>query len=221
MNDSAQITFTTSADTFLITSPFGQIDTNYFEIALNGQTSGNYIAWIQDTMGCIYLDTLVVSPYQLPIFDLGTDTVLCLNDIFTFYFPNDTNQFVWTTYGGDENIPILSDQELILTATSPQGCVFSDSLFVMAVDCNNALPNFITPNGDGANDFFFIDDALVYTSSRLIILNRYGQVVFSADGYQNDWSGQDCVEGVYFYQFYPNPTLEPNRFINGFVQLFK
>jgi hypothetical protein len=45
--------------------------------------------------------------------------------------------------------------------------------------------------------------------------------VFSADGYQNDWSGQDCVEGVYFYQFYPNPTLEPNRFINGFVQLFK
>ncbi|MFN5983111.1 MAG: gliding motility-associated C-terminal domain-containing protein [Fluviicola sp.] len=221
LNDSAIIVFNTNADSFLITTPFGQIDTAYFEIILNSSTTGSYNAWYLDSLGCEYTETLVVSPYQLPIFDLGTDTVLCIDDIFTFYFPNDTNQFVWTTYGGDENIPILSDQELILTATSPQGCVFSDSLFVLTVDCDDELPNVITSNGDGINDFFFIDDALVYTSSRLIILNRYGQVVFSADGYQNDWSGQDCVEGVYFYQFYPNPTLEPNRFINGFVQLFK
>lgn len=220
-NDSAFIVFSTSADSFSITSPFGIIDTSQFEIALNSTTSGNYVAWYQDTLGCEYTETLVVTPYQLPVFDLGTDTVVCIDDIFTYYFPNDTNQFVWTTYGGDENIPIVTDQELILTATSPQGCVFSDSLFVMAVDCNNALPNFITPNGDGANDYFYIDDALVFKNSRLIIENRYGQVVFFANGYQNNWSGQECVEGVYFYRFYPNPSLEPNRFTQGFVHLLK
>lgn len=220
-NDSAFVIFNSTADSFSISSPFGVIDTSFFEIALNASTSGNYEAWYQDSLGCEYTEMLVVAPYQLPIFDLGTDTVLCLNDIFTYYFPNDTNQFIWTTYGGDENIPIVSDQELILTATSPQGCVFSDSLFVLTVDCNDELPNVVTANGDGTNDFFFIDDALAFPNSRLIIQNRYGQVVFSVDGYQNDWSGQDCVDGVYFYQFYPNPSLEPNRYINGFVQLFK
>ncbi len=221
LNDTLIFEVNTSADTFSIQSPFGIVDTTLFGITLSNATAGNYILWVQDDMGCEYLDTLTIQPYQIPTFDLGSDTIACLNDIYTYYFPSDTNSYSWTTYGGSTQIPLNNSQDLILTATSPQGCVFSDSLFVQTVNCDDIIPNFITANNDGTNDYFFIDDALAYPNCRLEIKNRYGVQVFKVDGYQNNWSGEDCVEGVYFFMFYPNPKVDPLNFKSGFIQLFK
>jgi gliding motility-associated-like protein/uncharacterized repeat protein (TIGR01451 family) len=61
------------------------------------------------------------------------------------------------------------------------------------------IPNVFTPNGDGKNDTFFIPGLDTYTNSELTIINRWGNTVYQNKNYQNDWTGENMVEGTYFY----------------------
>ena len=64
------------------------------------------------------------------------------------------------------------------------------------------IPNLFTPNGDGVNDTFVVEGVENYSSTRLVVRDRGGKVVFQRDGYMNDWDGGDCGEGVYSYEFF-------------------
>ncbi|MBU2947429.1 gliding motility-associated C-terminal domain-containing protein [Zobellia uliginosa] len=50
--------------------------------------------------------------------------------------------------------------------------------------------NEFSPNGDGANDIFFIECIEQYPNSVLSIYNRWGAMVFSSTGYDNSWDGK-------------------------------
>ena len=72
------------------------------------------------------------------------------------------------------------------------------------VDCDFDLiiPNIITPNLDGVNEFFEIQN--LPENTEIIIFNRWGSLVFSSTNYQNNWngknsSGKDLEDGVYYY----------------------
>ena len=56
--------------------------------------------------------------------------------------------------------------------------------------------NEFTPNNDGANDLFRIDCIEAYPNNELKVFNRYGALVYSKKGYQNDWDGTANVSGV-------------------------
>ena len=47
----------------------------------------------------------------------------------------------------------------------------------------------ITPNGDGVNDTWFINNIVNYPNCVIRVYNRWGQEVFYTVGYQNDWNG--------------------------------
>ena len=49
--------------------------------------------------------------------------------------------------------------------------------------------NEFSPNGDGVNDFFYIDCINNYPGNRLEVYNRWGSLVHAEDGYNNDWDG--------------------------------
>jgi gliding motility-associated-like protein len=63
-----------------------------------------------------------------------------------------------------------------------------------------------------------------YPSNSLKVFNRWGEVVYKAEPYLNDWNGinnQDpvmdnkCTDGVYFYEFYNGQ----GRLITGKITL--
>ncbi|OXA91151.1 Ig-like domain-containing protein [Flavobacterium hercynium] len=56
--------------------------------------------------------------------------------------------------------------------------------------------NEFTPNNDGANDLFKIDCIEAYPNNELKVFNRYGSLVYSKKGYENDWNGTANVSGV-------------------------
>ncbi|MDR1846813.1 MAG: gliding motility-associated C-terminal domain-containing protein [Bacteroidales bacterium] len=62
------------------------------------------------------------------------------------------------------------------------------------------IPNVITPNGDGINDFFVIGNLELYPDNVLVIWTRSGRQIFSASHYQNDWDAQNLPTGTYFYK---------------------
>uniref|UniRef100_UPI0035699EBB Ig-like domain-containing protein n=1 Tax=Mangrovibacterium sp. TaxID=1961364 RepID=UPI0035699EBB len=49
--------------------------------------------------------------------------------------------------------------------------------------------NEFSPNGDGANDRFYIECIEKYPNNHLKIYNRWGNVVYTANGYANEWDG--------------------------------
>jgi gliding motility-associated-like protein len=65
-----------------------------------------------------------------------------------------------------------------------------------------SIPNVFTPNQDGINDFYLVA-AEGITDYSIVIINRWGNVVFDSDDINVPWDGNSngnaCSEGVYFY----------------------
>ncbi|WP_164122210.1 gliding motility-associated C-terminal domain-containing protein [Sphingobacterium sp. xlx-130] len=61
------------------------------------------------------------------------------------------------------------------------------------------IPNAITPNGDGKNDFFEIRGWEAYERIELVVFNRWGNEVFRNNTYDNRWNGSGLSDGTYYY----------------------
>jgi len=126
----------------------------------------------------------------------GDSTVYWESQNGTMYNQNTLNPDIFSQIGGKDS--------LLLIATFPHGCVLYDNL-VITVLPNNELYffNSFSPNGDGANDSFFIGNLSLYPNNTLDIYNRYGQKVLTKNPYNNDWNGTyfgtELPSGTYFY----------------------
>ncbi|MEM6320077.1 MAG: gliding motility-associated C-terminal domain-containing protein [Bacteroidota bacterium] len=100
----------------------------------------------------------------------------------------------------------------VCSATCSDLCAVANARIVVLpgpdVDTTNTVPNAITPNGDGLNDRLLVDelifDAVDFPQSEIIIFNRWGDTVFRASPYNNDWDGRSTTgellpEGTYYY----------------------
>ena len=86
----------------------------------------------------------------------------------------------------------------------------------------------LTPNGDGANDFFVLKIVDEYPTNNLVIFNRDGLIVYEKEDYQNEFNGignkkiiqkdQHLPAGVYFYIL---EIKEHNLKYQGYIYLAK
>jgi len=132
-----------------------------------------------------------------------------------------TSTILWNT-GNNQDNPININESgfYFATLTNQYGCISqTDSIEIRGVNCNDVLPNVITANADGNNDLFIIDEALLLPNNRLLIINRWGNVILDESGYRNNFDGLNCTEGVYFYFFYPNYSDNPKKVKRGFLHI--
>ena len=93
-------------------------------------------------------------------------------------------------------------------------------------ECQISIPNVITINDDGINEFFIINNLEYYKNSELVILNRWGNSVFENTKYNNDWKGVDqkgdkLIEGVYFYKISLTSFSNDINEYTGFMHIIK
>ena len=91
----------------------------------------------------------------------------------------------------------------------PDLCDTSTLTITVAQSENPFVPNTVTPNGDGANDDLVFDiitfsDPDDIPDNELIIFNRWGDIIYEAKPYTNNWNGlnqdgQPVPEGTYYY----------------------
>ncbi|MEM6966667.1 MAG: HYR domain-containing protein, partial [Bacteroidota bacterium] len=138
----------------------------------------------------------------------GTFTIGITSDVSNGTLTNDGDgTFNYTPdqgfFGTDQFI-----YEICLECGTGTICRFAIvTLNIVTEEC--LVPAVITPNGDGINDTWRITCANEFAQNEVIIFNRWGDEVYRAEPYNNDWQGtyndQDLPDGTYFYVFKTRP----------------
>lgn len=79
------------------------------------------------------------------------------------------------------------------------------------------VPNAITPNADGLNDFFTVEGIEFFPENTVELYNRWGQRVFSAQNYSNQYSPTDLEAGTYIYKV----ILPDKPLVQGALKIIK
>jgi len=77
------------------------------------------------------------------------------------------------------------------------------------------VASYFSPNGDGRNDTWSIENVQLYSNYRLNIFSANGDLVFDkAANYSNDWdgsfAGEQLPEGIYYYYLEDNQNAANN-----------
>jgi gliding motility-associated-like protein len=81
--------------------------------------------------------------------------------------------------------------------------------------------HYITPNGDGFNDYFEILGIEKCTGSKLVIFTPAGTIIHTAEPYDNDFDGKnsDISAGAYYYIFWCDKNDSPIK--KGYLEIIK
>ena len=107
--------------------------------------------------------------------------------------------------------------------TNEHGCKAEDSVTITVIPLEKDETKYgFSPNGDGINDFWEIDDITDYPNNEVLIYNRWGDLVFQTKNYNNatnvfagianksrNLGADQLPEGTYFFEI---RTEKPNHF---------
>lgn len=172
--------------------------------------SGTYTVAIVDGNGCRGETSRKVTVYPLPVLSVSNDTTLSLGEQAQLWATG-ANTYSWSPDSFLDNPnsdrPIsspTSTTEYTVTGEDVNGCTSTATVTVTVIEDYNLKPvNLFTPNGDGTNERFYVGNIEEYPDCRVSVFNRYGNQVFSAKPYGNDWRGEmnntPLPEGAYYY----------------------
>lgn len=190
--------------------------TSLTSLNLTNLDAGTYVLSVTDVNGCVTTGTpIVVGSNPVPHADFtiaSTPASPGENIVFTDASSGGTIQtYAWYIQGVGPNGSgssctynslVEGNYNMTLVIQSVDGCIDSITKGFQILG-ELKIPNIITANGDHINDEFYITN--LKPNSRLVIENRWGNLVFETNNYKNDWggtdmSGQKLDDGVYFYQ---------------------
>lgn len=162
--------------------------------------------WVQvtDTNNCVSRsDTVLVQFSPLPsrpiIQNLPTGLHSSFANSFQWYF---NGQLLVGATSQDYPNPVAGEYQVIIE--NAFGCSASSNPFIVEEAApGDFISGGISPNGDAYNDAFYIEGVSRYANCKMTVFNRWGELVFEAEHYNNDWygtnkNGNPLPDGNYF-----------------------
>ncbi len=202
---------------------------NTVTVNIPSPSPGTYTYMLVASNGlCSDTDTVVIIINPIPFANAGADqNVIILNSVVIGGSPTGPagSTYVWSPVGSlnDSTLANPTATPTVTTTytvivTSPAGCTAIDSVTVFVFP-QIIFPNGISPNGDGANDTWIIDNIGQFPNNWVEIYNRWGELLFRGDGYDNVnvyWDGtykkKPVPVGTYYYIINLNDPLYPDVF---------
>ncbi|MBN2779342.1 MAG: gliding motility-associated C-terminal domain-containing protein, partial [Bacteroidales bacterium] len=184
---------------------------NFAGSSASNLSVGEYSITVSDTQGC-KIDTVatITQPEEID-YSYFTIDPSCIG--------NDDGYIEITVIGGHppyiyqwgdqtasiEYISGLMQGTYTFTITDSNGCMQATEAIKLTdtdVDCI-AIPNAFTPNNDGTNDTWIIENIEIFPWALIQVFNRWGQLVFegygSGDPWDGTWNGNIVPTGSYIY----------------------
>ena len=167
-------------------------------------TSATYFVTVTNRCG-ISRDAIRLTFEDSLALNIGPDTVRCREEPIYLDATLAERAFYRWQDGSIEPTHTAQESGIYYVDVSNSCGEVRDSLIISDTDCACTvfLPSAFTPNDDGANDHFqvFYDCELSFASLR--IFDRWGNLVFSSDNFDEIWdgtkAGKHVPEGVYVW----------------------
>lgn len=187
-----------------------------FGIATNCDLIQNTLTWNNPNNNCAD-DVVAYKIYYTPVLDEAMSFLQLINDANELSFSHNNN-----------GVSIAGCYAIAAVDSFGNEGPMSDSVCID--NCPNyELPNIVTIDDDGKNDFFIPFPYKFVESINLDIYNRWGQLVYHTEDPKIGWDGtnqkskQLVPDGVYYYVCEVNEIrltgIEP-RTIKGFLHVF-
>ncbi|PKR80054.1 hypothetical protein CW751_11855 [Brumimicrobium salinarum] len=121
------------------------------------------------------------------------------------------------------------ENQIVYGQNHPVCGTTTDTITITGEQCetyNPIIPTVMTPNNDGKNDLFIIQNLnAVFPNSEVVIVNRWGNVVYESTGYESPWNGtymnegKELDAGTYFYRIVLNDA-ERNE-LSGSISIIR
>lgn len=175
--------------------------------------AGEYTVVVTDAAGCVWTGSATVS--EPTLLDVEGDLSQHANGYAVSGIGSHDGSITLTILGGTApytyqwshgpttaNVHGLGAGTYTVTVTDANGCVRTMS-FTLESPSDLVMPTGFTPNGDGSNDAYVIQGLDGHPENRLVVFNRWGNVVYERVNYRNDWRGENLrgellPEGTYF-----------------------
>lgn len=212
----------------------GAVNTSYLVSAAD--IPGGIYTFKESNGACAFdaINATTVTILETPIVSAGSDVRVQKNSVITLQGSviGSTN-FAWTPSTGLSNPNILTPDATItntitytLSAQDATGLCSAQSSVTISIEDAITIPNVITPNGDGVNDTWTIEQIEDFPNATFVIYNRWGNIVWQATGNAFQWNGTNyrngelLPDGTYFYiiDLHSKTYSEP---FTGYVQLIK
>ena len=164
---------------------------NVLDIDRTEENFASYQVTVGGAMGnCIRSSTFTYGGRELPIANLGRDTILCYNTSLAIGSFNNGLSYQWNTGETTQEIIINNSGTYRVTVTNECGEAIDEIEIMDGDNCRMEVPNVFTPNNDGINDSFGSFSNCVFKSYRLQVFNRLGQIVFETTNPSETWAGR-------------------------------
>lgn len=162
---------------------------------------------------CIDRDTIRVNSNALPIVDAGSFVNMPTYSTTTIGgspTSSSAGTYTWTpNFGTLDNYnspnPTASNTVTMIytvTVTDVNGCLGSDTVTVFIYP-EVKIPSGFSPNADGKNDVWQIDNIFQFPDNVVEVYNRWGELLFMSKGYavpfDGKYNGKNLPVGTYYY----------------------
>ena len=234
LSDGLTGTWTSPDETIVIEDP------NSISTSISNLKPGmNTLVWSATSGACenYSMDEIIVFYEAEPvavddIFDIGFSSEATLNvmendeifspefDIIILSAPMHGTAEV----GEDGNINFVAEQGFVgddvftyelCNPTCASDCSIAQVTLDIGKKASCIIPTIMTPNGDGINDFFMIPciETGNFPGNEVIIFNQWGDEIYRAAPYDNNWrgtyNGEDIPVGTYYYVISFDRNTEP------------
>ncbi|HTH57434.1 MAG TPA: gliding motility-associated C-terminal domain-containing protein [Cyclobacteriaceae bacterium] len=177
---------------------------------------GHYAVTVTNNFGCPGRASINVSFLSPPLVDLGKDVFACSS------FPklkatNQGSTYSWSS-GSVDSIYYPVSAGKYWVAVKNQCGISSDTIVIKTPE-GVFYNNVVTLNGDGKNDAFKIIGLTNETFGSVKIFSRWGETIFSAYPYQNNWPQSSNLPADTYYFLVTVPGC-PQSY-KGWIEVLK
>lgn len=162
------------------------------------------------TLTYIYSDISVMKAVEDFDICLGSSAELSAFGGDSYFWTTPTDISLTDPTLANQKVFSLNPQLYLVSIKDEFGCEVIDSVrvgFLPESECPVKTYNAFSPNNDGKNDFWYIDNIINFEPNKVIIYNRWGDILNEFENYDNVtvyWSGEDkngnpLPPGTYFY----------------------
>lgn len=147
---------------------------------------------------CISTESIIVTQIDLPNADIGDSITFCNGRMAVLNaFEETADSYLWNTGENTSNIEVYTPGIYSVEVINACG-IATDTAFVFIEECDYFLyvPNAFTPNDDGTNDVWHVS-AFNIDSIEVFVYNRWGDLIFFTNRFDEPWLGDDMRNGYY------------------------